>query len=187
MIMTCAYYQLHALANSLEKLSLDGQKISTVQVAKRVAIILDRICDIFETLPRFYLVNICSFLLGFSYFTIFFLYAMYLNITNPNEFLFNGVLWIFYYSPFVLWMTILASQINSDTRRVANLIQRMASLEMDALSLRKSNILMLQMMHRMPKISCGLFELNWKFFFSILSAIFSFFIILIQFDAAFKP
>lgn len=181
MIMSSAFYQLHNLNTLLMQLVENRQGLTTIQIIKRTAIMFDIICDIFDGISGYYLVNISNFLLGFSYFNIFFFYSVYMNFKHPNEFLISSMIWILYYSPFVLWMTTLASRIGLEGQKTADLIHHIVNKEMNPKTLRKSNLLVQQVFHRIPRISCGLFELNWKFFLYLTGFIFSFSVILIQF------
>lgn len=185
MTLLCTFYQIQALNYYLEKLLKNSKTFHIPSVVKRTAIIHDKLCDVVEAISAFYLPNIFTFFLGFWYFSMFAVYNTYLLIKFPSHqleyFLRTSILWLLYYSPCVLWMITFSSCISKEGYRTANLIQHLTVLKTDRRSLAKTNILMQQMSHRIPQISCGMFELNWKFFFACLGGTFNFSIILIQF------
>lgn len=131
-----------------------------------------------------WLVNLCTFL-GFTFFSVFLCISVYIFIRTPSYpilyFTTSALLWVFYYIPCMIWMTIYASLSETEGVRTADLLQRLVSTENRSGSLKRLRIVMQQFTHRTPRISCTLFDLNWKFFLNMLGAIFSITIILIQF------
>lgn len=180
-VLSSAYYQLHAMNEFLKKLPSDRQNLATTRIIRETAIMFDKFCDIFGDISRFYLLNIVIFLFLSAFFVTYMIYAFYLNFKNPNEFLLSVFVWMFYFLPPVLWMAVFASWIDKEGKKTGLLIQLLVHPERTVKTLKSSNIFMQQLKHRQPKISCGLFDLNWKFFFSLLGTISSFAIILIQF------
>lgn len=180
-VLSSAYYQLHALNVFLRKLKSDRKNLTTVQLIKRTAIMFDRFCDMFEDISRFYLLNIVIFLFLSAFFVTYMIYAFYLNFKNPNEFLLAVFVWMFYFLPPSLCVAVFASWIDNEGKKTGHLILSLVHSERLVKVLKSSNILMQQFKHHQPEISCGLFYLNWKFFFYVLGVISSFAIILIQF------
>lgn len=180
-VLSSAYYQLHEMNGFLSKLTSDRQNLTTAQIMKKTAIMFDKFCDMFEDISRFYLLNILIFISSSLIFFIFFIYGVYLNSMQPNGFLPSIILWWFYFVPPVLWMAVFASWMEKEGKRTGNLIYLLVHSDRTVEVLTRSNILMQQFKHRQPKISCGLFDLNWKFFFFLSGLMSSFSIILIQF------
>lgn len=185
MSMTCGYRQLKSLNQSLGNSAIFPHQVSNEVLLKRVANIFDTVCDIFDAISKFYLLNILGFLVGFTYFNIFFVFGIFLNFKLRTwkmiYFSATSVCWLFYFSPLVIYITIIASRIETEGRRTVNIMHELINVQGQTKDLKILNILVQQASHRSPRISCGLFYLNWKFFFSMLGGIFSFSIILIQF------
>lgn len=186
MTLSCAYQQLVSLNKFLSKLSTDQNQMLNKLLLNRVAIIFDKMCDILDGTSKFYLFSLLGFMLGFAYFNMFFIYLLFLNIKLASReilyFSASSTLWMFYFSPGVIILTTLASWIEREGRKTVNIMQQLINCDNNnTRDLKSLHLLIQQTSHRSSRISCGLFLLNWKFFFSMLGAIFSFSIILIQF------
>lgn len=185
MMMACGYYQLQALNNFLLELSESSDDIFSRRKLKKISIMFDTLCDVFEEISSFFLLNIFFYLIGFVYFNTFCLYIGYILFLSPNYklvfFLIITLMWVFYYLAPVIWIVTFSSLIDREGIRTADLIQQLSVKCQNLKSLESSEIVMQMVTHRRPKISCGLFDLSWKFFFALLGSIFSFGIILIQF------
>lgn len=177
MLTSFAYYQLNAFNLYLKQCLKHPGKVSILKVVKKASIMHDNFCDAFEAISVFYLFNILTYLFGFWYFDIFFVYEIFIYLKAPND----EIMWFFFYSNCTMWMIIFSSWATNEGKRTANLIEKMVVLTKDTKVAWKANILIQQVTHRSPKISCEMFDLNWKFFFSTIGAVFSFSIILIQF------
>lgn len=185
MTVACMIFQLKALNHLLMKLLKSSDDVLTVQVIEKTSIIFDKLCDVSEDFSSFFLVDILIYLLSLTFFSTFFLYTFYVLLLSPDYklfyFLLISLMWIFYYLPPVILIVTLSSLIEREGIRTADLIQQLTVKSKHLKSLKRSEIVMQMMTHRRPKISCGFFDLNWNFFFSMLVTIFSFGIILIQF------
>lgn len=185
MILSCACHQLEALNTLLGNFLQDEEILLKMRLLKKVPIIYDKLCDIFDNISKFYLLSMVGFLFGFTYFNIFFIYEVCLlfQVQSKELFYFLGssVLWNLYYGPFVLFITISASLIEKEGIKTVDIVQKLIRAFGNSKDSKRLIILHQQSLHRRPKVSCELFELNWSFFFTILAGIFSFSIILIQF------
>lgn len=183
MILSLAYYQLQALNMFVVKSK--SENIPVEKIIKQTSIIYDKLCDIFELISAFYRLHNLNFLLGFYYNDFSFYYVLFILIKNPGKeifyFFLTNVLWNLCYLPGVLWTMLFSSWIETEGIKTANLINQLASQESTMKCLKSSRIINLKMTHRRPKVSCGMFDLNWKFFFTMIGSIFSSAIILIQF------
>lgn len=185
MLLACGYYQLHALRTVLEMFCKSHNKNSVRRILKTTSIMYDTLCDAFEEFSAFYFPNNLVFLLAFLYFTTIFNFGIYIYARDPSEqilyFTMTCFLWVAFYAPCNMWLMTFASRIESDGVKTVNLIQHLVNIDNDSTCLRSSAILVQQAMHRSPKITCFMFDLNWKFFFTMLGGIFTFSIIFIQF------
>lgn len=185
MMLACSYFQLKALNTTVKKIYKSHDNATVRQIIKTISIMYDTLCDAFEEFSSFYFPNNAVFISGFLYYNILFYFVVFIYIKNPNErnFLFGLIsfLWVAFYAPCIIWLITFASWIEKDGVKTANLIQKLANVDRDPTYLKLSKILMQQVTHRRSKITCFMFDLNWKFFFSMLGGISSFTIIFIQF------
>lgn len=185
MLCNCGYQQLVTLNAILTKNLNDSDQQDLIDVIKKTAKMYDKLCDVFDEISTFYVFFILLVLLGFLHYNVFFVYALYIlfNNLNPSILLFviGTFLWVIYFAPCVIYLTLFSSLIESEAYRTADLVQMLVNRNMDLRSLRKASIFSLHVSHRIPKLSCGMFEINWRTFFGIMGSIFSFSIILIQF------
>lgn len=185
MILSCGYNQILSINQFLQRCIQCGTKMSDEEVIRNTSRLYDKLCDVFEATSTYYLFNNLQLLLAFNYFNVFFYYSVYIYITLPNFIMLNFVLtclmWCLLYTPGIFWMMRFSSRIRAEGCKTANLVQKLANREKNRSSLRCSQGYALLIAHRQLKITCGLYELNWKSFFAILGNIFSFSIIIIQF------
>lgn len=184
MILSCAYYQLHSLNFFLTTLRINNTR-SLHKVIYMTSIIYDMLSDVFDEISKFSLINILIFLLGFFYFNIIFYFTLFINFKTPSDELFYFSSAIFaslhYFAPGILWLITYSNWIEQECCKTSDKVAFLIGREKSSKSFRVGRNLMQQLSHRKPKISCGLFDLNWQFFFAILSGIFTYFIILVQF------
>lgn len=185
MILTCLYSQMRTFNDFLSKVFVKPRNITNVQCVIRTSILHDSFCDCSDAISTFYTLTILTFFLGFLYFNIVFLFVIFALFqdfsTKLLYFSLSGIFWIFFYSPCIIWITTLSSWIEKEGLRTLNLLQLMIRDERKSKDVKRLAILVQQVTHRSPKIYCGMMDLNWKFFFTMLGAIFSFWIIIIQF------
>lgn len=185
MTLSCALHQLKSLNTFLDNSFRDKIKMTNNRWLKDLLIIHDKICDIFDGISKFFSLSMIGSALGFTYFNIFFVYEVCLIIQAPSKELLylveTSILWLFYFTPCVLFVTICASSVKREGTRTIDLIQKFVNDQMRSHELKTLIHLNQQAFHRRPRVSSGLFEPDWEFFFTMLAGIFSFSIILIQF------
>lgn len=183
MLLAIAYLQLNALSRYI--CDYPKNQLKPLEVVMKASIIYDKLCDIFDSMSSFYLINNVFFLAGFYFFNFFFYYALYLYIKNPIkellEFFISSIVFNLFFSPCVIWLVTFSSWVEREGKRAADLVQQLAKTGRCPKITKRSNILMQQVIHRKPNISCAFFTVNWKFFFQMLGNIFASAIILIQF------
>lgn len=185
MLMTCGYHQLFALNKFLKK-SVDSEDLHNIsEIIRNTSILYCKICDTFDAISKFFFVINIIFISGFFYYNIFQYFAFFIYFKNPNErlryFIWSASLWIFYFSPTFGSSMRLSTWVQKEACITNTLIQRLATCKANRKAMKMSVILSLMVAHRKPRVTVGLFELNFKTFFSIFTSIVSFSIILIQF------
>lgn len=185
MVASCVHYQYRAANILLKKFLRSPPEKSISSIIKNASNIHDQICDICDAISAFYLINIVFLLISFSIFNMFSFYSLYIFIRDPRYrlgyFMLSAFVWLLYYGPCLLWTITYSVWIQREGLKALKLIQQLALRKATKQNIRKLLIAMEQMTHREPKISCALFDLNWKFLFSFAGGIFSSTIILIQF------
>lgn len=185
MALSCGYYQLVGLNSFIQRCSEGKIKMSHVEMISKASKLYDKICDAFDEISRFFLITNLIFLAAFNFFNIFYFYSVYVYFKAPSplisNFLITAQVWAIYYAPAVGWMMTFSHWIHAEGCKTTDLVQKLASREKDVKTLEHSHRMVLLVAHRKPIISCGLYELSWKTFFAMLSSIFSFTIIVIQF------
>lgn len=185
MILACAFYQLSALNNHLKKCISNPTELDVSDIIRNTSIMYDKLCDVFDSISAFYMLSILMFILGSTYFIVFFWYLLYaflaVSSNDLGYFLTTTILWCLYYLPCILGMNMYSSWIESEGLRTVDLLLLLAYKDAKLKSLKSSIVTTLQAAHRRPKITCGLYELNWKALFAMMGSIFSFSIITIQF------
>lgn len=185
MLVSSGYCQLLALSNHLKTCVEECMESPARDVIKQTMIIYDRMCDVFESISAFYLISNLIFLLGLTYFTVFFYYSLFVYYNNPTEELgfFTAICycWCLYYSPFMIWITIISSKIETEGTKISNLVQQLANMNNELENFRSSNLMYLLTAHRKLRIHFGIYDINWKASFASTGSIFSFCVILIQF------
>lgn len=184
MPLSCGFYQLAAL-NGLLETCIERRVENSKLFIKKVAMMYDKICDVFDAISAYFLLYNLIFLSAFYLYNVFFFYLLYVYLKSPTFntgcLLFTSVTGFLYFAPCVLWMVTFSHWIQAESSKTADLVQKLTNLSVDLETLRVTQGLNLLVVHRRPRISFGLFDLNWKSFFDMLSAIFSFTIVAIQF------
>lgn len=187
---SCAYYQLLSLNETLKNIARSCERETRIDpltdhIVREVLIMYVKICDIFDEVQNFYLFLHILFIIWFFYYNIFLYYLIFIYLKNPNYYMLLlmslATFIILFYWCFVFTSVRISSNLQNEACRMGNLIQIIETRNDSALRLKRSQIMSLLIAHRKPKISVGIFEMNWKSFFSILVLIYTFSIILVQF------
>jgi 7tm Chemosensory receptor len=161
----------------------EGQE--KLKILKIVSSVHEKICESFESISKFFLLFIIDLLTAYVIFVVFVNFSFFIYIKNPQNniltFVVSGSSWVTLYAPCVVWLLIFVNWTRKECKRSACLASQLVDSETSLKDVKRISCLLLQMEHRTPKISCGLFELDWHFYFFTLGTIFSMTIIFIQF------
>lgn len=151
-----------------------------------VSILIDKICDTLLNFQRCYSINAVTFLTYFTFSSIFCLFGVISHFMSTSadrdDFFIMLIVWTLYNFPFVLWTFLFASRIKNTSENVhANAFKILETMPTSKV-LRSVQTLTMQMSHRQPQFSCGLFVYDWFFMFVIIGTIFSYLLILLQFE-----
>lgn len=166
------------------------KKEKLVECLRLVAILVDKICDTLESIKFCYTVNNLSYTVYVGFFSVLGVYAnvSYFFRTNPSsmELFFSllTLIWNFYYIPFLLSIFLISNWIKKEGKlidfHVRTLLTKCSSLDTNIL--KKTNLITMQMQHRRPIISCGVYVIDWYFMFTLIATGFSYLVIIVQFD-----
>ena len=189
MITKCGYHQISALNKFLEEL-IENPVIATPDIIKNVTIIHDKICDLFVSISAFYVFIHMLIISSITYFFVFTTYSTFVYTKYPSQELIDFTMtvssWCFYIGPFGLSLFALSSLTQSEGNKTANLVEQLANKTGKIKMVKSSYILALQVRHRRAKITCGLYDIDWKVLFSVLGSVYSYSVIMIQFHDVLK-
>jgi hypothetical protein len=123
-------------------------------------------------------VRISEFILH-NFTLTFYVYSFFANESSRSEFAFFFAMcvYVFLEASLVLPIVIVSSLIKNGVSRFGKLFN-----EHQRLVIRCSEAIKFDDLHGEASISCGIFEIDWKLLFWIMTTIFTYTIILIQFD-----
>lgn len=136
------------------------------------------------------LINFCfsfdllNFFLQFVFFLIFFFFDIFHFLTTDSTlkdwiFVAISVGYLQFYFWFGAWVILHAGLLSNEVGEMENLVQSKVTSKNDQ---KRFILLTMQLQHSKIYASSGLFEVNWNFLFIMIGSVFSYIIILIQFD-----
>lgn len=160
------------------------------QDLKGVASLVDKICDSLDCLKVCYTINTVIYLSHFAFYSIIATYGFisYFSKTNRSSLELTLSLmtlcWHSYYAPFVIWMFLLASWIKKEGKMIEVFIQKLLhkTPSQKVKTHKRAEFIFMQLHHRRPLISCGVFVIDWHLLFYFMGICFSYLVIVIQFD-----
>lgn len=164
------------------RISLINENVKNI---KTTLILHDKFCDTISLVNKCFSFNFSITLLEFNFHCILFTFSacnMLLNKPDVGDktFFFAGLVFIGYALILIVCILVYSSLIKSGGKQTLIIVHALENVSVHSLT----QIASLQLSHRQPEISCGLYTIDWKFLFAILSCVFSYTIILIQFDVA---
>lgn len=171
------YWRLHSINKYLEWNEPNQQKVYAIASVQ---------LHVNETLE---LINRTFFLIMLNYFPKYIIYCTFLIFgvcqlimePSPQKMLFvrillGYVMTIFWFGVFILPA---ASWVGSEARKMKSLINAKTNIG----SAKYLNDFCLQLEHVKPEVNCGLFAVNWNLLFVFVATVFSYLIILVQFES----
>jgi hypothetical protein len=156
---------------------------------KCIRIIVDKICDVLEDIKLGYSINTIGFMMYFVTFCIFCIYGTISYFlppgTNQAELVFLALIfmWTLYNSFFFVAIILISCWIIKKVQIVEakfhKLLLKYKASSKICMSINTSSM---QLFHRSPIYSTGLYVIDWKFLFSVFASSFTYVIIIIQFE-----
>lgn len=156
---------------------------------KTLLVLHNKFGDVMALLSKCLSFNFFMNIVEFGFHNTMTIFSFYNLVTHDSTFE-NHVVFVtdmFFLLPEGLYMMSIfecSSLIRKEMNRTSILIHDKTTKSDSPEILRFLQLASLQVDHQMPVISCGLFTFDWKLFFLTISGIFSYVIILIQFDMA---
>lgn len=149
-------------------------------------ILFDKFCCLMQCINKYFgLLLMLLVLESLFHFIIFFfsLYNLVANNSTAGDYLFSlmGLFYICWETAVVLCFFVYSYFIKFE---IENFVSKFCTMQIDTKPIRNKLSTNLQFDHQEIELACGLFVINWKFLFAFISSIFSYIIILIQFDIA---
>lgn len=192
LLLSAIYARLIAVNECLKQQMLVQHQSHQMdlEVIKKVTIIYEKLCDITELYNVCFAFNIMIYFVQFTFFVIFNLFAIYHYLTSSeshyHELIFNFISfgWVLYYAWSPIWILIYSSWIKTQGNETGALFHKLMNVKNDIKLMNTFHITTMQLNHRQLNISCGLFEVDWQYLFGFIGTVFSYLIIMIQFDTA---
>lgn len=187
-------YVIHnrlAIMNQFIKKSADTElqmKNELLKVLKTASVFMDKMCDIMESIKRTSSASLVFFLLQEVYFTVLSIYSFVAYVFNEDahevdRILFvSSVNWCFYFFTFNLFIFYYSHKIKQEGHRFEAIIDQFSYKTNLKEIHQKIQLIHLQMKHRRPIIQCGVFAIDPKLAFELMAMVFSYMIIILQFD-----
>lgn len=193
-IIFAAFSQLKAtrefLGDSQKKLRISDEK-TTIENLNVVAVFVDQICEELEAISFCYLINTVLLLLQVSSIVVLgsYGYVSYFIRSNPKEmdliYGFSTCMWALCLMPFLVWQFLVSHWIKKEGDMIEVILINYTANEnfkWNQKVFKKTQLMNLQLQHRRPIISCGGFVIDWSLMFGLITAGFSYFVIIIQFE-----
>lgn len=184
-IMGCCCMTVSTLKNVLEQSVARPCNKANSDIIFKTSLIYEKVCNITANCSTFFKFMLVPFFMFYLFYHLLFTYGLFVYQMNPNYRLYTftkmTLLWVTFYTPFVFCIYIFSSGIISGSERIIDLIQSIAAKDKKQKSIRKANNLALFYAHQKPQMTCELFDVNWKTFFSFMGSTLAYTIILVQF------
>ena len=163
--------------------------IQNIEVIKTVRIIHIRLCDTISSINACYTLNLLNFFFQFTFFNIFFYFGLTHQIiygSTFEEMIFSIIVFAYvqFFFWFGAWIILHSALMKSEVGNMEGIVlQRMIDSKNRKI-MKHINIFNFQIEHEKVEVSAGLFNIDWTFLFAIIGTVFSYLIVLLQFDTS---
>lgn len=184
-----------SLVRKLIQNLINDQKLTTEELLaklKTIAIFIDRVGDTLDEMKICYTVKLAVYIFYFLFYTVLSIYGYISYFCNSKssftDLNYSGLIvsWEFYYAPFFIWIFIFSTRVKLESQAISMLSQKLLlkkSQKDSSLKIgRRLKFITMQLFHRQLLIECGVFTVDWKLLFFIIGSIFSYLLIIIQFE-----
>lgn len=162
------------------------QDLSMIQSIRKIHL---RLCEVTASINCCYSLNLLNFFFQFTFFNIFFYFGLLHQLIYESTFeevIFSIIIFAYvqFFFWFGAWMILHSALLKSEAENTEFIVLKKMLYVNDRKILRQFVLLDFQIAHEKIEVSAGLFRINWTFLFSIIGTLFSYLIILLQFDTA---
>lgn len=192
-VLLFATYSIMAAINEClrkQKFMMNSSPLEHCKIVREMAILHDKVCSIAELINSCFAFNLITFLLYFVFDVILFSFGIYNYLITPNapidQLIMNFITlqWIIYYFVGIFWIILIASWIKSEGKMIVKLLQELSIHSNDVKLLTAVQLSTMQIVHRQPTISAGLFKIDFELTTLMIGAVVSYTIILVQFESS---
>lgn len=191
-LLFATYSRMVAINNCLRKqiLLVKSNILEDCEVVREMALLHDKVCRTAELINASFALNLINYLLYFVFYVILFSFGTYNYLITPNAPInqlimsFITLQWILYYLVGLVWIILIASWIKSEGKMTVKLFHQLTILNNDTRLLKTVQMSTMQIVHRQPTISAGLFNIDYELTTLMIGAVFSYTIILVQFNSS---
>ena len=156
---------------------------------KCLIVLQDKLCDSILLVSKSFSVIYIMQIFRFTVFSVFIMFDFFLITTKNSNFshkifLIAGLLFIIPAGITTISAIVQSALLKREGGKFLTLLHGKKISKGDKKTLNLIQLGSLQMAHQFSEISCGLFTIDWKFLFVLISTCFSYMIILCQFDVA---
>lgn len=180
LIVSTIYKRFQHINSIIENSPLD------YLLMKKIGKLFNKLSDTQDLVNSCYAINLLNYFFQFFVYNIFFFFGLFHYLTSPDaaftELIFNIIsgFYLVYFFWFGAWMITVSSWIKSEGCKMKILIHSQSMTT--SKDLKAFANICLQLNHQKPVISCGLFIVDWSFLFIFVGSLFSYLIILVQFE-----
>lgn len=157
------------------------------ELVSRIRRIHGRLIDTLDLVNSCFAMNLLNYFFQFLIFSVFNFFGLYHYLVSHEkqlpELIFSTITFFYFtfFFWFGAWIITISSWIESQGDKTKSLIH--LKIAQDSKTAKSRSNFCLQLDHNRPRINCGLFNVNWIILFGFVSTLFSYLIILIQFES----
>lgn len=162
------------------------RKLLTKGNVNSCLILFDKFWFLIQLTNKYFGILLMFLVLEKMFHSIIFFFSLYNLVANDSTssdifYLFMSLLYNLIETISVLCIFLCSHFIKVEIKKFVSKFQK---IKIDSKTIKTNHLSNLQFGHQDITLSCGLFDINWKFLFAVISSIFSYIIILVQFDIA---
>ncbi|XP_055633981.1 putative gustatory receptor 28a [Toxorhynchites rutilus septentrionalis] len=163
------------------------KEVNSAQTVRQYMQIYDQLCDLTETVNYCHGGQVMVAVAGAFVYLLFFAFGIVLFINRDDpilDFSSASLLWFMFYMSNILLIVTIGSLVTQQGKHTSNLIDQAINSANNAEIIEMLRLFLMQLGHRSPTLTCGLFPFDWTLVYSIMATTTTYLIILIQFENA---
>lgn len=185
------YLRLSLVSDSLREMENNqgkrGQNVA--KEFKKMFIIVDKICDALESIKLCHSISIVAFIVHYVLFSVFTFYGIvsyfFRRTSTEVDLIFNFLSLVvnLLFAPFCIWMFLMSNWIKKRGNEIENRIHKtLHENRLEVKVYKRAEIIFMQLRHRRPIVSCGVFIIDWHLLLYLMNLCFTYLVIIVQFE-----